>query len=262
MPSHLTPDDAAAFARLSQELAAEPDTEQTVQRVVEQAQQSIPGCDYAGFTLTHKDRLETAAATDPVIGRLDQAQHDLGEGPCLEAARTEETYLIRDTTKEQRWPKWAATAAEMGVLSVLSVQLTGPNHLHAAMNLYSTRLDAYDEDAVITAQIYATHAGNAIAASNESRAAADGAADAAPDRGRPGDADDALRPDRGAVVPFPGPQLPGHQHQAQGRCGQAGGRAAQAALAGRAVAAVALSRVLEPEADLHGHLDVTDLAVL
>jgi GAF domain-containing protein len=167
VPSHLTPDDAAAFARLSQELAAEPDTVQTVQLVVEQAQRSIPGCDYAGFTLTHKDSLETAAATDPVIGQLDQAQHDLGEGPCLQAARTEETYLIRDTTKDERWPKWAAKAAEMGVLSVLSVQLTGPGHLHAAMNLYSTRVDAYDEDAVITAQIYATHAGNAIAASNE-----------------------------------------------------------------------------------------------
>jgi GAF domain-containing protein len=111
--------------------------------------------------------LETAAATDPVIGRLDQAQHDLGEGPCLEAARTEETYLIRDTSQDTRWPKWAAKAAEMGIRSVLSVQLTGPEHLHAAMNLYSTRLDAYDEDAIITAQIYATHAGNAIAATNE-----------------------------------------------------------------------------------------------
>jgi GAF domain-containing protein len=168
VPAHLNPDDAAAFARLSQEMAGEPDTEQTVQRVVELAQQSIPGCDFAGFTLTHKDHLETAAATDPVIARLDQAQHDLGEGPCLAAARNEETYLIRDTLDEPRWPRWAAAAAEVGIRSVLSVQLTGPEHLHAAMNLYSTTVDAYDEDAILTAQIYATHAGNAIAATNQS----------------------------------------------------------------------------------------------
>jgi GAF domain-containing protein len=167
VPAHLNPDDAAAFARLSQELAGEPDTEQTVQRVVELAQKSIPGCDYAGFTLTHKDHLETAAATGPVIARLDQAQHDLGEGPCLAAARNEETYLIRDTLDEPRWPRWGAAAAEVGIRSVLSVQLTGPEHLHAAMNLYSTTVDAYDEDAIITAQIYATHAGNAIAATNQ-----------------------------------------------------------------------------------------------
>jgi GAF domain-containing protein len=169
MPSSLNPDAALEFARLSQELAGEPDTTTTVQRVIELAQESIPGCDYAGFTLTHKDSLETAAATDPVIAQLDQAQHEVGQGPCLEAARTEETYLIRDTTQDTRWPRWSVKAAEVGILSVLSVQLTGPAHLHAAMNLYSKTRDAYDEDAVITAQIYATHAGNAIAASNESQ---------------------------------------------------------------------------------------------
>jgi GAF domain-containing protein len=167
--SQLNPDDAAAFARLSLEMARQPDTEQTVQKVVELAQAAMNGCDYAGFTLTHKDRLETAAATDPVIARLDEAQHDLNEGPCLSAAKTEETYLIRDTTTDERWPRWAAAAAAAGINSVLSVQLTGPvpGSLRAAMNLYSKTVDAYDEDAIITAQIYAAHAGTAIAAANK-----------------------------------------------------------------------------------------------
>jgi GAF domain-containing protein len=165
--SVLNSDDAAGFARLSQELASEPDTEQTVHRVIELARKSISGCDFAGFTLTRPDRLETAAATDAVIAELDQAQHDLGEGPCLQAARTHETYLIRDTDDEQRWPAWASTAARAGIRSVLSVHLTGPNHLPAAMNLYSRLVDAFDEDALATAQIYAAHAGNAIAAKLE-----------------------------------------------------------------------------------------------
>ena len=168
MSRQLNSDDAAAFARIALELGGEPDTEQTVQRVIEVAQASIPGCDYAGFTLTRRDRLETAAATDPVIGRLDQAQHDLNEGPCLSAATTDETYLVRDTTTEERWPRWCAAAAKTGVLSVLSVQLTGPGpgSLRAAMNLYSKTIDAFDDEAVITAQIYAAHAGAAIAAAN------------------------------------------------------------------------------------------------
>ena len=163
----LNSEDAAGFARLAQELAREPDTAQTVRRVIELAQQSICGCDFAGFTLTHPDRLETVAASDPVIAELDQAQHDLGEGPCLQAARTEETYRIRDTRDEQRWTAWAGRAATTGIRSVLSVQLAGPSHLHAAMNLYSKIVDAFDQDAVTTARIYATHAGNAIAATNE-----------------------------------------------------------------------------------------------
>lgn len=165
--SWLHADDAAGFARLSQELASEPDLAQTVLRVIELAQQSISGCDYAGLTLTHPDRLETAAATDPVIAELDQAQHDLGEGPCLLAVRAEATHVIRDTYDEQRWPAWASRAAQAGIRSVLCVQLTGPNRLHASMNLYSRTVDAFDQDAVATAQIYATHAGNAIAATNE-----------------------------------------------------------------------------------------------
>ena len=166
MTSTLRSDDSAAFARLSQELLAEPDTSQTVQRIVELAMRHVPGCDYAGFTMTHPDRLETTAATDELLGQLDRAQHELGEGPCLDAARTDETYLIRSTATEERWPRWCAKAAAAGVLSVLSVQLTGSS-MKAALNLYAKRVDAFDEDAVLTAQVYAAHAGAAIAASNQ-----------------------------------------------------------------------------------------------
>jgi len=163
----LTSDDAAGFARLTEELASEPDLMQTVHRVIELAQKSIPGCDFAGFTLTHADRLETAVATDDRVVQLDRAQHELGEGPCLSAARTERTSVIHDTRADPRWPAWASRAAQAGVRSVLSVQLTGPNHRNAAMNLYSRATDAFDQDAVATAQIFGTHAGNAIAASEE-----------------------------------------------------------------------------------------------
>ena len=163
----LNSEDAAGFARLAQELAREPDTAQTVRRVIELAQQSICGCDFAGFTLTHPDRLETVAALRSRDRRTRPSPTRPGEGPCLQAARTEETYLIRDTRVEPRWPAWAGRAATTGIRSVLSVQLAGPSHLHAAMNLYSKIVDAFDQDAVATARIYATHAGNAIAATNE-----------------------------------------------------------------------------------------------
>jgi GAF domain-containing protein len=159
----LRSDDAAGFARLTEELASEPDLVQTVRRVIELAHTSIPGCDFAGLTLTHPDRLETAVATDDVVVELDRAQHELGEGPVRSAARSERTCEIRDTRTDPRWPAWGSRAAQAGVRSVLSVQLTGPNQVPAAMNLYSREVDAFDQEAVATAQIFATHAGNAIA---------------------------------------------------------------------------------------------------
>jgi GAF domain-containing protein len=164
----LRPDDAAAFARLSQELLAEPATEQTLQKVVDLAVQSIAGCDYAGATVLYRDRIETPAASDALVGVLDQYQYDLREGPCVDTARTEELYLIADTAHEDRWPTWSPKAASLGVGSVLSVQLTGPDRQQAALNLYSRATDGYDADAILTAQIYAMHASNAIATTSQS----------------------------------------------------------------------------------------------
>ena len=139
MTDHLNPTDAAAFARLSRELAGEPDTTQTVQRVVELARQSIPGCDYAGFTLTRPDRLETAAATDPLIADSWTAPSTTwARGRACRGPLTEQTCLIRDTGAESRWPRWWH-GRRGGVRSVLSVQLTGQGRLHAAMNLYAKR---------------------------------------------------------------------------------------------------------------------------
>jgi GAF domain-containing protein len=166
-PTGLRPDDAAAFARLSQELLAEPATEPTLQKVVDLAVRSIAGCDYAGATVLHRDRIETPAASDPLVGVLDQYQYDLREGPCVDTARTEELYLIADTADDDRWPTWSPKAASLGVGSVLSVRLTGPDRQQAALNLYARATNGYDPDAILTAQIYAMHASNAIATTSQ-----------------------------------------------------------------------------------------------
>jgi GAF domain-containing protein len=160
-------DDAEAFARLSRELLAEPQTEQTLQRVVEMAVQVVPGCDYAGITLRHKDRLETPAASDPIVDELDNLQYALDEGPCVSSVRREETFVIRDNRTEQRWPMWSPRAAEVGVLSGLSLPLEAPAHVIGGLNLYSRAAEAFDNDALLTGQIYAMHAGSAIAANSQ-----------------------------------------------------------------------------------------------
>jgi GAF domain-containing protein len=158
----LHPEDAASFARLAAVLRSEPTTAKTLERVVELAVETIPGCDYAGITLTHPDRLEAPASTDPLVEALNLAQHELGEGPCLDTARTEEVHLIRDTTSDPRWPNWAQKAAAVGVNSVLSVKLDAPTKVAGALNVYAKALDAFDEDAVLTTQIFAVHASHAV----------------------------------------------------------------------------------------------------
>ena len=159
--------DAAAFARLSQELLAGPVIEQTLQSVVELAVQTIQGCDYAGITLRRGRHVETPAATDPLVNQADQWQYELSEGPCLDAVFVEDTYVIEDLRAEPRWPRWAPKAASLGIFSVLSVRLATPKTIVGSLNLYAQARSAYDEDQILTAGIYAAHASNAIAATSE-----------------------------------------------------------------------------------------------
>jgi ANTAR domain-containing protein len=78
--------DAADFAALAQQLTAQPTLEPTLQAVVDIAVQTIDGCDYAGVSLVHgRKSVETPAATDQLVFKLDQAQYDHEQGPCLDA---------------------------------------------------------------------------------------------------------------------------------------------------------------------------------
>jgi len=159
--------DAGAFARISQQLLAQPEAERTLQAVVDLAVESIDACDYAGISLRHRNRVETPAATDPLVVQLDGWQYELQEGPCLDAVFVEDVYVIEDMNSEDRWPNWAPRAASLGIQSVLSVRLATEVNLVGGLNLYSKSLFAYDEDQILTAGIYAAHAASAIATTSE-----------------------------------------------------------------------------------------------
>jgi transcriptional regulator with GAF, ATPase, and Fis domain len=159
--------DSAAFARISQQLLAQPETENTLQAVVDLAVESIDGCDYAGITMRHGHRVQTPASSDPLVDQLDGWQYELREGPCLDAVFVDDVFVIEDMNSEDRWPNWAPRAAGLGVQSVLSVRLSTPREVVGGLNLYSKALFAYDEDQILTAGIYATHAANAVAATGE-----------------------------------------------------------------------------------------------
>ncbi|MFL6099435.1 MAG: GAF and ANTAR domain-containing protein [Actinomycetales bacterium] len=167
MPTVDPPDSTAlAFAVLSQQLLSE-SSERTLQRVVQLAVDTVPGCDYAGVTLRHRSRLETPAATDPLVNLLDEQQYQLNEGPCVDAVQRENVYIIRDTRTETRWPKWAPRAAGQGVLSVLSVRMETPERVVGGLNLYSRTPDAFGNEALLTAHVYGMHASTAIAATHQ-----------------------------------------------------------------------------------------------
>ena len=73
-----------------------------------------------------------------------------------------EPFVAGDLHSDRRWPTWGPRVADMGVHSVLSVQLSTPSEVLGALNLYAERRQAFDGDDVDAALIFTTHAANAL----------------------------------------------------------------------------------------------------
>ena len=135
---------------------------------VELATHLIDGCDYAGIMVRTRRGVESQAATSEVVLAGDELQYELGEGPCLDSLREQETVVSNDIVRDPRWPRWGPAANERyGVAAMLSVLLFTEDATYGALNLYSDRVDAYDRQDVALAQALAAHLAVALAAGRQ-----------------------------------------------------------------------------------------------
>jgi transcriptional regulator with GAF, ATPase, and Fis domain len=155
-----TPADLAEnFADMARALLAEPDTQQTLQRIVDLAVETIDGCDHAGMSLVRNNTVDTPAASDDVGPKVDALQTETGEGPCLSAIRDHEVFQADDLATEGKWPRFSARAVqETGVHSILGLRLFVAEDTLGALNLYSQRPGAFDQEDRTVGVIFATHA--------------------------------------------------------------------------------------------------------
>lgn len=159
--------DAGDFADMALVLHEEPDVEQTLERVVEYAQQATV-CDDAGLMLLHGGgRIETTGATDPRVGKADELQTTLEEGPGRAAIETRASVLVEDTATDPRWPAWGPQVADLGLRSVLSVRLHTGRTTLGTLNLYGHRPGMFDDDDTDVAEIFGRHASIALASARE-----------------------------------------------------------------------------------------------
>jgi GAF domain-containing protein len=156
---------AVLVADAARTLAAEPTLQQTLDRVVELAVQMVEGAESAGVSLVRRGRIDSPAVSDPTVARGDALQYELGEGPCLDAIRDMSIVRSPDVVADGRWPRWAPTVArELGVRSMLCVQLYTSDSAHGALNLYATTRDAFGEEDHHLATTFAAVAAAAISA--------------------------------------------------------------------------------------------------
>ncbi len=136
-------------------------------RLIDIAVRDVPGADHAGVTMLTQRHLSSEAWTDEMIHRLDAIQHELAEGPCVESARAQRTIRVEDTGHETRWPQFIAHATELGVRSILSVELFAGDSVSAALNLYAMSAAAFTAESEDLAVMLAAPAGLALGAARK-----------------------------------------------------------------------------------------------
>ncbi|RST06660.1 ANTAR domain-containing protein [Streptomyces sp. WAC07149] len=81
-------------------------------------------------------------SSDPVAGRLAEAQYTLGDGPCQSALALAAPVLAADLTQgvdARRWPVFAQQAVEQGVRAVFSIPLAAAGLAVGTLDLYRDR---------------------------------------------------------------------------------------------------------------------------
>ena len=116
-------------------------------QVATYAVQAIPGADGAGLTLLEHDRADTIVATAPFVTEIDDIQYEMGQGPCISAAREGLTVLSGSLGGDSRWPRFGGRIARLGVHSVVSLPLITPDGVVGAMNVYAHDKNVFDDRA-------------------------------------------------------------------------------------------------------------------
>jgi GAF domain-containing protein len=154
---------AEALAEAAHQINTRRPLPELLHELVHMAGRSIPEVDHVGISVLHRDgRIETLAATDDLVLKLDHLQYELDEGPCVSAIRHEEVVFVNHADREQRWPRFIEQASGLGLRSQMGIRLYANNETVGGLNLYATRGAGIEPEMVQVANLFASHAALAL----------------------------------------------------------------------------------------------------
>jgi GAF domain-containing protein len=157
------------LAAAAREMQDDDSPQEAMERAVVVATQIIPGCDAAGVCVVHRgERIDTHATSSDALRLVDALQHELREGPCVDALAQVDTVLSHDLARDARWPRWGPRVTEeLGFASIVSYRLFSSDSDLGALNLYGTDPSAFTEEDVHDGLALAAHVAVALAAAQE-----------------------------------------------------------------------------------------------
>ena len=170
-PSESAPDRlvdvAQALRDVARSLEAEKDLAHVLGGIVASVTDTVPGAEHAGVSLYERKLLQTVASTSDLTNRINTIEHELDEGPCLQALRDHRSYRIDDMSTDTRWPRFAAAAKAHGVQSMLGYKLFTSGRTLGTLDLYSSQPNAFNAESEVVGEVFAAHAAIALLGSTQ-----------------------------------------------------------------------------------------------
>jgi hypothetical protein len=158
------PVDDLIAGRLLDLLVDRKEISDVLHEMTELAVDIVPGCESASITVIHDGVAATVAASDEDARTLDELQYTGGDGPCLQAARTNRMIQVDDFAADSAEEEpWRARARDAGVTASLSMPVPAGREVIAALNLYTVQPAGWTRESLQAAQALVTYTGDAIA---------------------------------------------------------------------------------------------------
>ena len=128
------------FVELADTLVADFDAVEFLHTLTERCVELLDA-DTAGLLLAdERGALRLAAASTSQAQVLELFELQEQEGPCLECYRSGQVVTLTDVSQQaQRWPRFAATAAELGFAGVHAIPMQLRGQVIGTLNLFRTQ---------------------------------------------------------------------------------------------------------------------------
>lgn len=162
-----------AFAELSRISLREHSLSDTLQRVVELAQEVLVEAADVSITFVEQNKPHTVAFTGALAVELDELQYENGYGPCTDAAISAQTVVVDHRGPDSPYPDFSRSCRRAGVTHTVSVGMPVAQRTAGAINIYATNGVPLDDANIQLAEIFAGYAAVTIANATHFKNAAD-----------------------------------------------------------------------------------------
>lgn len=135
-----------ALEDLAQFLHEEGSLEDLLEQVLELTSRAITSSAAVSVTVVDDDGgYRTVAASTADARLVDEAQYELGQGPCVEALETGREHILDDLTDLQLWPTFRERALQLGFGAALAVPLLLAGRTVGALNVFAAEPSGLSE---------------------------------------------------------------------------------------------------------------------